>query len=362
MGGHQHIIVSVTNDLITDQRIHKVASSLVKLGFNVTLVGRLLNPKIPADTIPFPHKRFQLWFNKSILFYANYNIRLFWFLLWVKADVFLSNDLDTLPANYLASRIRRKKLVYDSHELYTEAPELVHRALIRKTWLFMEHLFLPKVKYAYTVCDSIAAYYHKRYAIEMLVVRNVPFKLLELNSKIQKNSHKTIIYQGALNIHRGIERVIRAMPYLEGFKFLIIGNGDIEMELKTLVRKMHLEDCVTFIDRKPYSELIQYTLSADVGVSLEEHVGLNYYYSLPNKLFDYIQCQIPVVCSNFPETSTIVNKYQIGEVTNTTNCEELASIIKGAAENKALYAQGLKLAAQDLCWENEEKILQSVFL
>ena len=178
MSNKKRIIISVTNDIATDNRIRKVAQSLFNSGFEITVVGRKLKNSLSIDR-PYKIKRFRLLFNKGALFYASYNFRLFLFLLFQKADIFLSNDLDTLLANYLASRIRNKQLVYDSHELFTEVPELVDRPKVQKMWLAIEKRILPKLKKAYTVCDSIADYYKKKYGVEMVLFA------VKLNSKIK---------------------------------------------------------------------------------------------------------------------------------------------------------------------------------
>ncbi|MCF6185522.1 MAG: glycosyltransferase [Bacteroidales bacterium] len=173
MNKKQKIIISVTNDLVADNRVHKVADSLIKFGFEILLVGRKLPGSLHVNR-EYKTKRFKLLFNKGAMFYAFYNIRLFFFLLFAKADIFLSNDLDTLPANFIASKIRNKKLVYDSHEYFTEVPELVNRPKIKRIWENTEKRILPKIKFLYTVCNSIADIYNKKYGINMKVVRNIP--------------------------------------------------------------------------------------------------------------------------------------------------------------------------------------------
>ena len=92
------IIASVTTDLVTDQRVHKISSSLVKQGFEVLVVGRQMKKSMAMSPREYRTKRFRLWFEKGPLFYASYNFRLFWFLLFSKTDILIANDLDTLLA------------------------------------------------------------------------------------------------------------------------------------------------------------------------------------------------------------------------------------------------------------------------
>ncbi len=358
------VIISVTNDLFSDNRVHKVAQTLHNNGFEILLVGRLLknSPEIKRE---YKTKRFRLLFNKSAFFYFEYNLRLFLFLIFAKADVFLSNDLDTLLANFLASKIKTKKLVYDSHELFTEVPELIKRPKIKKVWEKIEKFCLPKVKTSYTVCDSIAEYYFNKYSVKMNVIKNLPF-YYEFESPFikEQNSKKILLYQGAVNIQRGLEEIVDAMKFMKNFELHIIGSGDIMEDLKNEVKDANLGDKVKFFGRISVEELKKFTLKADLGLSLEKNAGLNYYYSLPNKIFDYIQAEVPVLCSDLPEMKNVIKKYNIGEVLLSHNPEELAKQIENIFkdnEKLSLWHKNLVNAKKELCWENQVKLLLSIF-
>ena len=361
----KRIYLAVTNDLVTDNRVHKVASTLLKSGATVTLVGRIKSPNTPAIDRPYNTKRFKLIFKQGPFFYLEYNIRLFLFLLFRRFDIIVANDLDTLLASYFVSKLRSKKLVYDSHEYFTEVPELVNRKFPRKVWKYLEKKILPKIKYAYTVSESIAKTYFKLYGIEMQIVRNVPY----LNTKSQKNEIKnselkTILYQGSLNVGRGLEHMIDAMAFIKNAKLIIIGDGDITNQLKKRIRSKNLENKIELKGRIPFEELMNETYKADLGIALEENLGLNYYYALPNKLFDYIQAGVPVLVSPFPEMQKIVKKYDIGTVYDHKSPQALADKINEIFDLKNRYLKWKKntaKAAKELCWENEEKILIDIY-
>ena len=359
---NKKIIVSVTNDLVSDNRVHKVCTTLHNMGFDVLLVGRKLSASLPLQR-EYKTKRFSLLFKKGVAFYAEYNIRLFSFLFFSKVDVLLSNDLDTLTANFLASKLKNKPLVYDSHEYFTEVPELINRPRVKRFWEWLEEKMIPNVSQAYTVCNSIAQTYTKKYGVKFKVVRNVP-KATTTNFDKKENTNKVILYQGAVNIGRGLRQAILSMHHIDNAKLIIAGDGDIKAELEQLVKDKNLTSKIEFTGRLPIEELTQLTPQADIGLSIEEDLGLNYRYALPNKLFDYIQAQVPVLVSNLPEMKAIVEKYQIGEITESIEPKALAERITESLSNqkkREAWKTNLKTAANELTWENEEKILKEIF-
>lgn len=363
----KRVIVSVTNDLVTDNRVHRVCSTLLSAGYDVILTGRKLSYSASVKR-NYSTRRMRLVFNKGPLFYAEYNIRLFFSLLFSRFDILLANDLDTLPANYLCSRLRGKTLVYDSHEYFTEVPELINRKRTRNIWKWFEKKIVPKLIYVFTVSDSLAAGYMKLYNIKFEVIRNVPFRFksgFEQSAiKADYSDSKQIIYQGALNKGRGIEKIIRAMKYVKGAVFLIAGDGDISAKLRELAHNEGVDDRVVFQGRIPAEELPAVTVSCHLGISFEEDMGLSYRYSLPNKIFDYIQAEIPVLCSGLDEQRKLVEKYNIGICVRESGPEELAEIIQKMLSDEELrksWSENLKIAAEELCWEKEQYKLTDLF-
>ncbi len=359
----KRIIISVTNDLSTDQRIDKVAKSLLKIGYSPVLVGFIKSKSLELSERAYETKRFRVWFTSGILFYAEYNLRLFLYLLFSDANLFLSNDLDTLFANYLASFIRKKTLIYDSHELFTEQPELENRLKVKKIWLKIEQFILPKISNSYTVSASIARYYRQKYGLRMEVIRNFPTKRKKPLFS-DKNKEKQIIYQGMLNKARGLEQLIVAMKHIENTTLHIFGTGEIEEKLHQLIEEKQLSDKICFHGRIHFEKLHEYTQKMDLGVSLEQDIGLSYRYALPNKLFDYIQAEIPVLVSPLPEMRAIVEEYDVGAIVDSFEEKKLAAqIIQILSDEKMneKWQKNLKKAANQLVWEQEETKLIAVF-
>ena len=361
-------IVCVTNDLTTDQRVRKTCMALMKCGYDVIETGRLLPDSMEFNP-PYTIRRTKLGFNSGALFYAEYNIRLFFYLLFAKVDLIFSNDLDTLPAAFLASRIKRKKLIYDTHEYFTEMPELVGRKRVQAIWKAFERTIFPKLNNIITVNDSIARLYAGEYHKEIHVVRNIPpaFHPEKIKSRTElglPEDNMILILQGTgINIDRGAEEIVLAMKYMENIMLLIVGSGDVLTKLKDMVRSEKLEEKVMFRPKMPFEELRQYTMNANLGLALDKDTNLNYRFSLPNKLFDYIHSRIPVLASDLPEIKEIIKKYDIGFFIPNHTPQAIAETVNQIFENKSRY-QTVKLntgkAGKELSWENEEIKLLNV--
>ena len=358
------IIVSVTNDLITDQRVHRTCVTLVNLNYDVLLIGRSSSEKLPMKR-DYKTQRMSLVFSKGFLFYAEYNLRLFLKLLFIKKDILLSNDLDTLLPNFLISKIFSKKIVFDSHELFSEIPELTGRPKIKWFWKLLEKQLIPRLKNCYTVSESIAAYYDNNYGTSFKVIRNTPLKRsVEYlgNPFTDLKGKKIILYQGSLNMGRGLELAIEAMKKVDDAILVIAGKGDIYQKLKSWVTNKSLEDRVVFLGRLSPGQLKTLTPMAAIGISIEEDLGLNYRFTLPNKLFDYIQAGIPVLVSDLPEMKKIVETYKIGIVLKTRTPEFLAKSINFMLQKtKENWRVQLNKAAEELVWEKEEVKLKNIF-
>lgn len=311
----------------------------------------------------------RLLFNKGPLFYAEYNTRLFLHLIFHKANLLVSNDLDTLLANYVAHKLKSIPVVYDSHEYYTGTPELVSRPRIQGIWKRIERYIFPKLDNIFTVNESIAELYKKEYNKDVRVVRNVP-KKRETNYQssikelgLETNKHIIILQGAGINMHRGAEEAILAMEYLDDVVLLIIGSGDIIGSLKSLVKQKNLSDRVIFFPKMPYNQLMKYTSVAELGLTLDKDTNINYRFSLPNKLFDYIHAMIPVLASPLPEIEKIIQKYNIGVLISSHEPEHIASQIRYMIDQnmKIKMKENLAIASSELNWENEEKTLKEVY-
>lgn len=330
-------------------------------GYDVLLVGRQMKKSLPMENRVYSTRRMRLLFEKGALFYAEFNFRLFWFLLFRKAQIFVANDLDTLLPNVLISRWKRKQLVYDAHELFTEVPELINRPKVQRTWKRIERFCMKRVKLAITVNSSIREKYETEYKIPFKVVRNVSPKFESVNVKSKSElglpDKPILIMQGAgLNIDRGVDLIVQAMRFVDAGVLAIVGDGDVIPEMKKLVEELKLEEKVLFFGKRPYTELMQYTANATLGLSFDQPTNPNYKFSLPNKIFDYIHTSTPILCSDVIEVRSILEKYEIGKVVFDFEAQVLANQIEGILANKELmdsWSDNCKKAAEIEHWDKE---------
>jgi glycosyltransferase involved in cell wall biosynthesis len=360
------IFILVTNDLVYDQRVLRHADYLQKNKHKIFLVGRRKLNTNKEITLNFPHKRFEMIFSRSWMFYAEYNIRLTLFLLFKKIDILWANDLDTLPSAYVISKLRSKKLVYDSHEFFTGVPELENKPIVKWFWRKIESTLLPRIKIKFTVSEGIASLYKEHYDVDFDVVRNLSSSFDNCNQTEHELpiiqgfsfSEPFFIYQGALNKDRGLEYLIESMHFVDGYKLLIVGDGDIKSELQDLVFKKQLIDKVKFGGLIEPTILKRITPKAKIGFSVELPSNDNYRYCLPNKLFDYLQAGIPTIAYENLEIKKLFNQFKIGLLLNNHDSRELAERILYLINTPSLMTEingQISLAQVEFSWKNESK-------
>jgi glycosyltransferase involved in cell wall biosynthesis len=361
------IIATVTNDLTTDQRMHRICTTLVEAGHQVRLVGRVRPNSTPLQEAPYSMTRLRCWFEQGPLFYAEYNLRLFFFLLINPFDAVNSVDLDTLTAGCMAARLSGKKCVFDAHEHFAEVPEVTNRKLVKSIWHNIGRLFIPLCSAAYTVGPKLAELLSEAYQNEFKVVRNVPQSRPNLSHDgryLPFTDKPFLFYQGALNVGRGLEQTIEAMHQIDGLQLLLAGDGDLTEKLKTQVKAANLADKVQFLGVLNPETLKGYTERAWLGLNLLEPIGLSYRYSLANKFFDYIAFSVPGLSVAFPEYEAIVAHRKVAVLLPDIMPETISSTIRNLQNNEAEY-QAMQAACveatKQFCWEKEQAHLLGIW-
>jgi len=350
------LIFTVTNDLSYDQRMERICGTLAEVGYEVLLVGRKLKTSLPLSGTKYSQQRIKCWFNKGRLFYSEFNIRLFFFLLFKKMDCICAIDLDTILPCYYISKLKGVKRIYDAHEYFSQLDEVVGRPKIYNFWHGIEKKMVPKFKTGYTVCDSLAEEFKKNYNANYKVVRNVP-SLVESNEQVR--SENVILYQGAVNKGRGLDKLALAFKNVNA-KLWVCGNGNFMNEMRSVVQANGLSEKVIFFGMLPPEELKKKTAQAYIAVNPFERTGLNQYLSLSNKFFDYIHAGIPQVTMSYPEYKKINDQFKIAELIDDLVPETIANSINKILNDKELYLQlkqNCSAAKQELNWQNEKEKL-----
>ena len=346
---------TVTNDLTYDQRMIRICTSLASAGYIVCLVGRSKKGSVPLSALPYNQKRLFCFFEKGPLFYAEFNIRLFFYLLFQKSDGICAIDLDTIIPCYLNSRLKNVKRFYDAHELFCEMKEIRQRPFIYNTWKLIERLTVPYFKDGYTVNEFIAAEYFKLYGCSYEVIRSIakyyPAKIIQ--------KEKYILYQGAVNEGRSFETLIPAMKEIK-VPLYICGDGNFMEATRQLVAKYQVSDKVHFMGMLTPEKLAVFTQKAYIGITLFEKDALSNYYSLANRFFDYLHAGTPQLCVDYPVYRKLNNLHHVAVLTDNLSADNLArqinQLLNDAQTWQTIHINCLK-AAQVLNWQNEEKVL-----
>ena len=346
------IVMAVSNDMLTDQRIMRHVAALSEAGYEVDTVCRTDLP---------------VRWQRGWRFYAAFNWR-----LWrrIKSEVnsgkygiVWANDADTLLGCWLAAH-GRCKLVMDAHELFPEVPEIQEKPLVKRVWRTIERRLMPKCDALITVCQSIADYYKAHYGVQMTVVRNLP--ACGEDTEIQESygfmdcakreSEKLLLYAGKVNVGRGVDWAIDAMEWLPECRLVIAGDGDLLEEMKAYAAQKAWNDRVEFTGRLMPEAMAALTAKADVGLVMLEDKGLSYHFALPNRVGTFVQAGVPMVVSDLPEMARVVRTFGVGAVMERQGTLGLVDAVK-AVLARNWKDEDFAAARENMDWNKEKQKL-----
>lgn len=368
-----HIICTVTNDLTYDQRMQRICRSLVAFGYKVTLVGREMPDSIPLRKEPFRQIRLPLHYQRGKAFYLSFNLKLY---KWLKNEVntltgtrmaICAIDLDTIIPCYYVSKQFGLPRLYDAHELFTELTEVKRRPLVAFIWQQIERHFVLKYSFGYTVNQFIKEELFRRYKVQYEVVRNMPHRSNTVK-QVTENLPFTLppaflLYQGAVNEGRAFDELIPAMKKVN-LPLLIAGKGNYFEKVSAMISNHGLEKKVIMIGYLPPPQLRIVTSKAFAGITLFNNSGLNQYYSLANRFFDYVQAGIPQLCNDYPEYAVLNKQFEVALMLNELSANSIEQSLNKLIDDAVLYnklQQNAFKAAQNWCWENESEKLLDVW-
>lgn len=356
----KRLFFTVTNDLSYDQRMHRICNSLAVAGYDVTLVGRKLPGSLPLEKKKYKQARLHCWNQKGKLFYAEYNLRLFYYLSNKAIDGICAIDLDTILPCLRISKKKKIPRVYDAHEFFTEMKEVRTRPLVYKSWLQVEKTAVSQFRYAYTVSDGIAAEFRKKYKVDFETIRNLP--LLE-DLPLSTTKDNFIYYQGAVNEGRNFEALIPAMKDVDA-RLVICGDGNFMPRLRELITGNGLEQKVELKGMLLPADLKKLASRARIGVCLSEKEGLNQWLALPNKFLDYVHAGLPQLAMNFPEYQKINNKFRVALLLDEADPGTISAGLNKLLYDDVVYSEmkaNTLIARKELNWQQEEKKLLAFY-
>ncbi|RWZ59079.1 glycosyltransferase [Halobacillus fulvus] len=284
--------------------------------------------------------------------------------------IYHSNDLNTLPQGYICSKLRfkRRKLVYDSHEVQTSRTgyESAYHGKL-------EAFLIKRIDSMIVENHTRAQYNEDLYGFYPNVVHNYPFKqktkqneeIISLHDKLDlPKDEKILLYQGGIQTGRGLENLVKAAPLFKEGTLVFIGDGKIKSKLEKMVEDMDLGHKIKFIPKVPLEDLPKYTKNAYLGFQVLNNVCFNHYSASSNKLFEYMMSGIPVVACDFPEISKVVQGEGTGVCVDSHDHESIAegvNYILSNPEKREEMVRNCHSAKHKFNWEMEKDNLLTVF-
>ena len=340
--------------------MQRITSAIKDTNHNVCWISRH-HKDIKNESRDVKRSYIRCLFNSGILFYLEYNIRLFLRLMRLDCDAISSVDLDTLPAAYFASKLKRKSLIFDAHEIFYEVPELIGKPFKKWVWKQVARFCIPHANLCYTVNDSLKLHYENHYDKEFHVIRNVPDVTPQLDDV--KTNNKVMVYLGAVNKGRGVEIAIKALQQLVNHKLVIIGDGDEYQEMIKLAQSLGVSDRVDFKGYTTPSNIFPILQECSISLNVLVAESENYRLSLANKFFDYMHAGLPSINMQYPEYESILNQHKVGLMIRDYHVDDFIEAVQ-KLEDTRLYEElvhNCKKYKANYTWSNEKENLVRLY-
>lgn len=367
MPDKKKVLITFLGNIDYDTRCNNLFNTLSSKGFDVEFIGfdwlteNFTSVKGNKTVYKLSKKPLSLFF--YLKFYSLLKLN----LLSKKFDIIFAEDLYCLPVCVIIGKLKKAKIIYDCRELFGFLAGLKNKKLVQKFWSSIEKMFIRKADLVLTTGNMDSEFIRNQYQIKNdLVVRNLPlYKKADspfdyhATFNIEK-SKKVLLYQGVILHGRGLIMIFDFLQSTNEFVIVVAGGGEMLSYYKELADQLHITDKVFFIGKIPQDKLINYTAGAWLGLALIENISLSYYYALPNKLFEYIMAEIPVIATDLPQMKKIIDEYQVGLTVRENDIEQLKHALNKLKSDENYYNQlkeNCRIASQHLNWENEVKNL-----
>jgi len=286
------------------------------------------------------------------------------------ADVVVAHDLPMLAVARTLAQEFRARLVYDSHELYSEQE---FSEAERVSWRAIEQRHIHACNLVITVNPSIAGELQRRYGINKVeVIYNaeriapLPERSWYLHEHFGiAREQPVLLFQGGLSANRHLPELVQAMVLLRDVPvhLVLLGDGQLAGYLQWLVRRNHLRQRVHLHPAVAQSDLLSITVSADAGIIPYQGTCLNNYYCTPNKLFEFIAAGVPVLGSDLPELRRLIEEQGIGRVADLADIAHMAAAIRDffACGQLPHWRNHVLDVRDDLNWQRESVKLKRIY-
>ena len=287
------------------------------------------------------------------------------------AQVYHASDLYTLTAMRRIARKRGAKLVYDARERYPYVASTVGRPWVSWVWEMIERRGLRRADAVFTVSESIASHISATYNVDLpIVLYNVPSRQsVDRNNTLRDlldiaPGQAVLLHQGKIQKDRGCTLLVHAMQDVDNADLVFLGDGPLRSQLEEAVRQKGLDGKVHFLDPVAPEVLLKYTASADIGVTLLEDTCMNHRYALPNKLFEYLMADTPVLASDLPEIEHVITTYDVGRVVYPEDPKAIARVINemiAAPDHLQKWAANTTKVFETFNWETASEEFKRVY-
>ena len=390
------VLILVQNEIKNDPRVYKTASTTSSLGHEVIVLciseegnekekiedievvrirRKKLSNKVKSkkkdmpmsdQTILKKEKIFRVNDLKFLIKFFITNVQLILKGRNYKSSIYYANDLDTLLAASILSKLNRGKLIYDSHELYNE--QFINTSIfLKKALEIIERSLIRRSDAVITVNDSIAEILSNRYNIPLpTTLLNCPnYKEVVKRKRQEVSNHVKLVYVGKYIPGRGIEEIIQSMKYIENGILFLRGFGSLESTLIGMVKKEKLQDKVKFLEPVPMTEIVNSLADFDIGIVPYKPVSLNNKLATPNKIFEYMMAGLAISSSDMPELRNIVLSNNLGTVFDPESIESISNAINKLIQNNSelekMRNNSKRSSKEVYNWEAQSKKLVHIF-
>jgi glycosyltransferase involved in cell wall biosynthesis len=383
------VCLHVVRPVRVDVRAQRTRQALADAGYTVTLID-------VEETRPFSFLKMLRAFARSL--YA---------VLRCDADIYHACEVTALPACFIAAKIRRKPLIFEAYEMPLHDVPLAEMGKLRRVFHIIFSLLLPRLLPAcqaiIAVSPPIVAEITRRYRNErVFLVRNIlPYRAVTHSERLRDYlglapSTRVVLYQGYLQADRGLDILVRAAPLLDHDIVIVLmgkGIGETQARLESLICELDIVDRVKIIPPVPYDELLDWTASADIGLTpLSPEQTLTMQWCLPNKVFEYIMAGLPILSGPLEAVQELLARYDVGQTFSIRSQDTrqgmflpyvvneydesqdtrqgmslpsalahgINSMLADCAILARMHENALR-AARELCWENEQARLIEVY-